>query len=286
MSNLENEIKELQHSIDQLKSLVVSAPGLRTTYIGNNTSLVRLKSGRRLYVDSRDINHGQEIMITGIWEKFNTDLFHNILKRGDTFVDVGANFGYFSILAGMLIGPKGKLYSFEPIPRVFDLLKKSLKANGYLQGKSKVFQMAVSDKIEEIDLFYKDGDYSGGSFYIPESRIKVEKFSSTKVKTITLDDQLSDIAVDFIKIDAEGSESKIINGMSQVIQNSPNLKILLEYNAASISKHQNVDQFKTKLNSFGFYFYAVGKDSSLRLVNPKDYNPPGNAYLLLSKNKF
>lgn len=80
------------------------------------------------------------MMITGLWERFNTDLFHKILKHGDTFVDVGANFGYFSILAGMLIGPMGKLYAFEPIPRVFELLTKSLKANGYLQGKSKVLK--------------------------------------------------------------------------------------------------------------------------------------------------
>lgn len=284
--DISKKLKALQAQINDLENTVKYAPGLRTTYIGNNTSLVRLQSGRRIYVDSRDINHAQEMMITGMWERFNTDLFHRILKPGDVFVDVGANFGYFSMLAGMLVGAKGKLYAFEPIPRVFELLTKSLKANGFLQGKAKVYQMAVSDKAEQIELHYKDGDFSGGSLYIPESRVKQENFSTTVVTTTTLDAVGIEEPVDFIKIDAEGSESKIIEGMSELIGNSPNLKILLEYNEAYINKHQPVASFKEKLKAFGFYFYAVGKDSSCQLVKPENYHPKGNAYLLLSKHKI
>ncbi len=277
-------IKSLKDIVNGIKFLLEANPGIRSLYIGDYTVLVRLKFGRRLYVDSRDIGVAQHIMVTGVWEQHYTDLVKRIVKPGDTFVDVGANFGYYSVLGGALVGSHGKVFSFEPSPRPFQLLKMSMKANGFLKpDDGNIFEYGVSDYIGEATFNFKEGDFGGGSLFIPNARLEKESFTEVTIKLSTLDVMLKDVQqIDFIKIDAEGSEVSVIKGMEGLIKRSPDLKILLEFYPKFIEKHMEVGAFAKYLLDFGFNFYLVDK-SNLKTINHDQLKDLNNCYLLLSK---
>jgi len=274
---------DLLERIKALEDLVRYAPGLRSLYIGDHTCLVRLKNGRRLYVDSRDINHGQELMVTGRWERANTALVERLLAPGDTFVDVGANFGYFSMVAGPLIGAKGKLHCFEPIPRVAELLRQSLKANGYLHlhGIASVHACAVGARSDTVQLRFKEGDYSGGSLFVSDSRAKAETFCAVDVPLKRLDDALKKLShADLVKIDVEGGEMAVVEGMAELIARSPRMRILLEFNPLSLAKQGSLDGFIDRIER-DFRVHRVSADGT-HACNPREL-PPGNHYLCLAR---
>src|SRR5579862_9573222 len=79
-------------------------------------------NGCTLYVDVRDRAIAERILHSRDYEKDETDFVRRTLHEGATFVDVGANIGYFAVLAGKIVGPAGKVICFEPEPHNFHLL--------------------------------------------------------------------------------------------------------------------------------------------------------------------
>ena len=283
-----NIIKDM---LSNLTNYLLNNPGSRCIYIGNNTVLVKLRFGSRIYVDSRDIGIGSHIMISGLWEPEYTEMVKTLIKKGDTCVDIGANFGYYSVLFGHLCGHEGQVYAFEPNPRLFQLVTNSLKANGHLKfNPSNVFQYGVSDCEGEFSFSFKDGDFGGGSMYIPQSRLDNENFETITIKTKTLDEMLAHVEkIDFIKIDAEGSEAKIINGMEKLINRSSNIKILMEFYPAFIRQNGSVEDFLAKLKKLGLHFYIIDKKNGkakLRAVATSELLNVSECYILLTKNKI
>ncbi len=282
MINIVSAVKDMVLSV---KNFLEMNPGVRSIYVGGYTALVKLKFGRRLYVDSRDIGVGSHIMITGVWEKNYTELVKKLVKEGDTFVDVGANFGYYSVLGGHLVGKTGQVFAFEPNPRPFELLRMSMKANGFLKpNDSNVFKFGVSDAAGEASFNFKEGDFGGGSMFIPEQRLETEEFATIDIKIDSLDQMLSHVdSIDFIKIDAEGSEVNVIRGMKELIRRSPEIKILMEFYPNFIKKHVSLSEFTDELESMGFSFNKV-INSKLVPVAASELPNLENCYLLLSKS--
>ncbi len=288
MFDSKKEIEELKKKIDHLTHIVNSSPGMRTVYVGNNTALIRLKYGHRIYVDSRDITIGMNMMIRGEWEAHYTELVRKIVKKGDTVVDVGANYGYYSVITGWQVGNSGQVYAFEPNPVVFNFLNKSLKANGFFTNKmAKSFQVGLSD-YEGVSTFsFLDGDFGGGSMFTPENRIVKEKFDVIDVDISTMDIQLKDVkSLDFVKIDAEGAEVSIIKGMQSLISRSPNLKILMEFYPNYIKKHSTVESFVDELVKYGFVFYRPLIHGELQKISIEELKETANCYILMSKKEL
>ena len=90
-------------------------------------------------------------IINGSYESRTTEMFRKVVKKGDVVVDIGANMGYFTLLASRLVGREGKIYAFEPEPVNYGLLVKNIGINGY---KNIVpVQKAVSDRTGTTRLF-------------------------------------------------------------------------------------------------------------------------------------
>ena len=98
-----------------------------------------------IYVDPDDTAIGSSLRKSGVYEPAVTATVRKYLKKGDCFVDCGASFGYFSALAGVIVGPEGSVISFEPGPQNQSLLLLNLIANGTLAGE--VHQVALSDSV-------------------------------------------------------------------------------------------------------------------------------------------
>lgn len=93
----------------------------------------------------------QAYALNRIHEEATTNLFKKIVKEGDVVIDLGANIGYFALLAAKLVGPTGKVFAFEPEPQNFSYLKKNVELNNYTNVM--IEQKAVSNYNRRTKLF-------------------------------------------------------------------------------------------------------------------------------------
>jgi len=167
-----------------------------------------------------------------IHEESTTRLMEKTIKRGDTFLDLGANVGYFTLLAAKLVGKEGRVYSFEPEPQNFRYLKKNVEVNNYSQAK--VFQKAVSDKSGKIKLYvcpYDSGHHTINRFDGVQAYARgrrVEK-KAVEIEAVSLDDFLRGEKADVIKMDVEGAEPLALKGMDKMLKSNQNIKMFVEF---------------------------------------------------------
>lgn len=283
---IEDELNDLKKRLKTLETLIWQSPGLRTVHLGNNTLFIRLDGGKRLYIDSRDTVIAPQIMTLGHWERFNTAVVRRLVKPGMRFVDIGANCGYFSVLGGSLVGETGRVFSFEPQPRAFELLTSSLRANGYVL-RSKLYNVALSDHDGRARFRFRDGDFGGGSLHIQDARVQSENFTEIEVPVHRGDSLLQKHgAIDFIKIDAEGAEVAIIDGLTQTLAQSPNVHLLLEFNPGYIAKHRSVAEFCSQLEGLGFSAYPVTDEAPQKVAWSSVPNSVGHGYVLFSRGSI
>jgi FkbM family methyltransferase len=139
-----------------------------------------------------------------------------MLRPGDTFVDAGANHGYFSMLAARLVGPSGRVIAFEPHGEARDRLDRHLELNG-LQGRVEVQAMALSDRSGTARMH--QAHHSALASLVPDQspvRHLVEFGAPFDVQTVRFDDWRAEHApgpIRLMKIDVEGAELMVLSGM-------------------------------------------------------------------------
>lgn len=157
----------------------------------------------------------------GFFEANLTNFLINFLKPGDTFLDVGAHVGYYSMLASFLVEKSGKVYSLEPTPRTFY----SLKLNSQMAQNKNIFpyNLAALDTKTTIDFLDYGPKYSAFNTFKNRQENnykflhKQEKHLSVPTTDIDSFCQENNVMPNFIKIDAEGAEHKILQGMKDVL---------------------------------------------------------------------
>ena len=82
-----------------------------------------------MFVDLRDSAVATHLFVSKTWEPEETKLVSRLLEEGDVFVDVGANLGYFTLIASDAVGKTGRVFAFEPEPNNFSLLQKNVEVN-------------------------------------------------------------------------------------------------------------------------------------------------------------
>jgi FkbM family methyltransferase len=153
------------------------------------------------------------------------------IKSGDCVVDIGANVGLYTLLFARAAGPDGRVIAFEPGPRSIALLRQNLAVNGYLQAVAE--QAAVSDKSGTAELVVcPTGESDNRLIAMMPSPIG----NVISVKMVSLDDYFdAENRIDFLKIDAQGSETAILRGARRVIGQSPDIKIVMEYSPYALA---------------------------------------------------
>src|SRR3954466_14688534 len=124
----------------------------------------RTRYGAKLEVDASDI-FGTYIAYFGIWEPNLTSWLEGRLRPGDVFVDVGANVGYFPLLASRLVGTEGRVVAVEPFPRTNAVLRRNVAASGV--ENVRVEDVAVWDSSAELELFGASDRIVGGTTLDP-----------------------------------------------------------------------------------------------------------------------
>jgi FkbM family methyltransferase len=154
----------------------------------------------------------------GFYEEGLTRTLAERVSEGMTFFDIGAHFGYYTLMASSLVGSTGQVHSFEPTPRTFDILK--LNTNS--QPNIKINQMAMSSSngiacFNDLGLMYSGRNSLYQRKTVPNfERMKLKTY---EVQTLTIDGYCKEMGIspDFVKIDAESAELEILQGMSNVM---------------------------------------------------------------------
>lgn len=160
----------------------------------------------------------------GHYEPESSRLLGDLLRPGDTFVDIGSNNGYYAVLASQYVGTTGRVLAIEPNPRAVERLQRNVELNG-LEGIVSVLPVALGETEGTGTLSvstFEDGWATLGQFPGPKT--------TYRVRVASLNDILEPTESIVMKIDAEGAEESILRGMTEVIDRTANVAILLEWN--------------------------------------------------------
>jgi len=167
----------------------------------------------------------------GIWEPYETSLVLQLLRPGDMFIDVGANIGYFSVLAASRVGEHGAVFAFEPDPDNYCLLLANTVLNA-LQRCITPVQAALSDVAGEGQLFLSADNLGDHQVYASE-----EARPSVPIALVNGSDFLRDRLqrLDLLKVDTQGSEYHVIAGLLPLLLRLPRApRILIELTPHSL----------------------------------------------------
>jgi FkbM family methyltransferase len=204
--------------------------------------------GHILYLDLTDLVLTRSLVTMGVWEPFETHLFATAVQAGMVVVDVGANIGHYTLEAARSVGEKGKVFAFEPEPHNFDLLCRNIEANSY-QNVTLV-QKALSNRCGAARLALSPDNFGGHH---------LENSPATggciEVETLTLDEHFGGRPekIDVIKMDAEGAEMSILEGMRELLHANPDLILFTEFSPAAIrAAGRDPEKFLKALFASGF----------------------------------
>jgi FkbM family methyltransferase len=182
------------------------------TFGSGNHTLVDL-TDFKMYVPTDDYLIGSNIALTKSYEPHVTSLLKTLLKPGMFFVDVGANLGYFSLLAASLIQSEGKVFAFEPSQSNYNYLLLNSKLNHF--ENIDIYPFAVAEQKSCFE-YLMDGS-NGAIFEVDLTN--AEFAGKVLVRSITLDDTLLNLEkLNVIKTDTEGSEFRVISGAMSLIK--------------------------------------------------------------------
>jgi FkbM family methyltransferase len=238
----------------------------QAVYLGDYTALCRILGRYKFYVDTRDQGFGSNILLDGFWEMWLTIAVCRRLKPGMIAIDIGANFGYYSLLMADLVGPEGRLVAVEPNPHVVPKLRASVALNGF-SGRTRIVEAAAGAAAEgSVNLYATLSKPKNATIvrndFMPDPHIA----TISTVPLWTADAVEREYGrVDFLKIDAEGAEEDIIIGLRPILaKHAPDL--VLEFNAA---RYKDADRFLTEVNSFYRSMSYVEHSGQLAPINSK-----------------
>lgn len=200
-------------------------------YLGNETALCRIIGRYKLYVSTHDDGFSANVLLDGYWESWLTRFMARRVQPGATVVDVGANYGYYSLLLADLVGPEGNLHAVEPNPDAAALLRRSILLNGFA-ARTQIWEAAAGARSGGTAMLAVPEREPKNAAVIQDGQALPPETVRHEVAVRALDELLAQSArIDFIKIDAEGAEEAIIDGMSRILS-SQKPAMVLEYNSA------------------------------------------------------
>ena len=220
--------------------------------------------GRLICARWGDENVGSQILKERQYEPHVTKILSGLLKGGHTFVDIGANIGFFTILAASIVGDKGRVIAVEPNPDNIQLLLASIVRNGCKNVR--VLPFAASDRESVFELVVGG---SNGNIVDPGNPNQ----HSVYTQSIVLDEYLSKYeSIDAVKIDVEGHEPKVLRGFKTLLRKCLPAMVTEFHPKALRELGQNdPEEYLTEL--FGLYnsVCIILREGGLKKCrNPKD----------------
>jgi FkbM family methyltransferase len=184
-----------------------------------------------------------------------------LLAPGMTFVDVGAHVGLLTLAGARAVGPSGKVLAIEPVPLSFELLSRTLAINGLLH-RVEVKRQAAGARRERCAFFV--GSVLGHSSLIRGDALSAASTVEIEVEVSPLDDLVERRErVDVVKIDVEGAELAVLEGMTRVIADNPELAIIAEFGPSHLkASHTVPEKWFSAFHDRGFGAFVIDELSA------------------------
>jgi len=211
-------------------------------------------------MDIYEKNIFKQLALDKAREQKALEVMEDFVEPGDHILEAGANIGYYVLLEASRMNGKGKIYAIEPGIENFNLLKKNVALN-HLQDFVETRHMAMSDKIGKIP-FYITGKSNLHSCVLKDWESIKE---TVLVDTTTVDEFLKDKPeVNFVRMDIEGFECKVVHGMKKFLSRKGPLKLFIELHPHLVTTEDMIFLLDT-LGAHGFEVHKlVSRDSFLR----------------------
>ncbi len=234
--------------------------------------------GKKILVDLRDEGVSYSLFFTKTWEPDETSLLLKHLKKGMTFVDIGANIGYYTLLASEAVGENGKVVAFEPDFRNSEILRKNVSRNHC--HNVVIENQAVTETTKSLWLYHSKSTYGNHRIYevsdhamsnIGDGHLRLQ------VSGVDLDSYFKDRSsrVDVIKMDIEGAEYWALGGMKRILTENRDIMVLTEFwPEGMVQAHCSPNLFLRQVRQLGFIIHRftngalqpVDDDEILRVV--------------------
>jgi FkbM family methyltransferase len=247
------------HLLDRGMLEAVSRQESRAVYLGEQTVLCRVLGKYLMYADAQETGITPHLCMDGYWESWITVALARTLRPGWHCLDVGANHGYYTLIMADAVGREGRVIPVEPTPRLADLLRQTLDVNGF--PSVTVASVAACDR---------DGETL--QLVVPPRRSMNARLSQVAsptdavvdVESVTVDTLTRDWPrVDLIKIDVEGAEEDVWEGMQQTITQNRDLVVILELN---VDRYEDPRGFLEGIERAGFQLRYIDFDAEAKHV--------------------
>jgi len=219
--------------------------------------------------------HGAAKLLYIFRDDYEPDLIvlNKFLAPGAVMVDVGANYGIFSLNAARLVGQTGRVLAFEPAQNNFSTFEKNLALNQAAQVSA--LRMALAEKPGRLRL-YHDPDPTRNSL-APGSN--AQDFEEVEVNTLDAVLRENGISrVDFIKIDVEGADELVCRGARETLQTCRPPVFFENNSSAALRMGLKANGTTTVLAELGYGFYQCEGDQLTKLATAEP--PEGNVLAL------
>lgn len=287
LDRIEQTLAQVQGRLSLMEAF---SHGGRTTYMGDGLVLIKaIVNGIQIIylVEAADRLIAPWFVATGLYETELTEHFGRILRKDDHCLDIGANFGYFTLLFGRFC-PQGKSIGVEADEALFKIARDNIHIND-LGRNTSIYHSAICETERELTLFRRVGRSGNTSiFKVHEGFLDHLGESPSvefSVQGISIDQFSQHFGgkLDIIKIDIEGAEPLAFAGAQSVIAANPDLQIVMEWSPGQIQAAGfDVTEFLNTLSAMGLRFHRL--DASATLLSSGDLlNIPYTAGILIAK---
>ncbi len=204
----------------------------------------------------------REVCFTGCYEPLETSLVRQLLKPGALFVDVGANWGYFSLIGSVLVGGSGRVVALEPDPSLFEELELNVRVNEF----NNVTPLAVAASDQNGQAILTGSKAKAGNSGLSRLIGSAELAQGIQARTCRLDallDASGVTDVSLMKMDIEGAEGLAVEGAAKLFESRRVKSLLLELHPALLKAHgHSADEMVNRLLAWGYAGFRIPHDPS------------------------
>ena len=244
-------------------ALASASIGVLRSYVNRNV-LGHRYIKRKIYdylmwLDVEDRGISRSLLLFGNRELDHKLILEDALSPGMSVLDIGANIGYYTLMMLRLIGSSGTLIAVEPSPSNVSLLKRNLSLNG--QPDIEVHQKAVSD-INGVRDFFLSEMSNLNTFHNTGSGTKHLSGTTISVEIETVRQIAAGRRIDLIRMDVEGHEIEVINGLIPAIENKEMAPVIVfETHLSRYNLKHDMERPLRELFALGYHLAVVSSSS-------------------------